>query len=62
MNKELLREIVYISVGAGTGVLLRDNPDYVFPSDSVIEAVESVLETFGYGEDDNPHVDELSQS
>lgn len=42
-----LHEIIFQAVGAATGVMLRDNPEYVFPSEKVMEAVEKVLVEFG---------------
>ena len=44
---EKLHEIIFQAVGASTGVMIRDNPDYVFPSEEIIEEVERVLAEFG---------------
>jgi hypothetical protein len=41
-----LREIVYQCAGAATGVMMQDNPDYVFPSERVTESVELCLKSF----------------
>lgn len=44
---EKIREIIFQSVGAATGVILVDHPHYVFPSERVKEAVEKVCAEFG---------------
>lgn len=44
---EKLNEIIYQAVGAGTGVILKDNPEYVFPAEQIVEAVDEVLTDFG---------------
>jgi hypothetical protein len=44
---EKLRGIIFQAAGAATAPLLEDNPDYIFPSDRVIEAIEEVCKKFG---------------
>jgi hypothetical protein len=44
---EKVHEIVFQAVGAGTGVMLRDNPEYVFPAEEVSEVVKKVLSDHG---------------
>lgn len=39
-----LCELVFTAAGAATGPLMRDNPEYVFPSERVAEAVTLVIE------------------
>lgn len=45
-TNEELREIVYTAVGAASSPLWQTHPDDVFPSDKIIEAVESVLKEY----------------
>ena len=44
---EKLYEIIYQTVGAATVPFMEDHPDYVFPSERVIEAVAYSLKNFG---------------
>lgn len=44
---EKIQEIVFQAAGAATSVCMHDNPDYEFPSERVIEAVDAVCESFG---------------
>lgn len=43
LTKKQLCGIVYECAGAATGPLMRDHPDYVFPSERVAEAVGDTL-------------------
>lgn len=44
---EKLHEIIYQTVGAATVPFMADNPDYVFPSERVRDAIEECLKQFG---------------
>lgn len=44
MTQEELLGLVFEAAGAATGPLMRDHPDYVFPSEEVAEAVTRVIE------------------
>ena len=44
---EKIHELVFQVAGAATSPLLQDNPEYVFPSERVIENVNRILEEFG---------------
>jgi hypothetical protein len=44
MTHQELLGLVFEAAGAATGPLLRDHPDYVFPSEEVAEAVAQVIE------------------
>jgi len=50
---EKLREIIFQAAGAATRPLLEDHPDYVFPSERVIEAIEYVCADFGIPKETN---------
>lgn len=40
-------EVIYEVAGAATSVCMRDNPDYVFPSERITEAIRIVLKDHG---------------
>jgi hypothetical protein len=42
-----LREIIFQAAGAATRPLLEDHPNYVFPSERVVEAIDYVCADFG---------------
>lgn len=44
MTEAELLGLVFEAAGAATGPLLRDHPDYTFPSEEVAEAVTRVIE------------------
>jgi hypothetical protein len=44
---EKLHELLFQVAGAATTPLLQDHPDYVFPSERVLERVNEVLDDFG---------------
>lgn len=44
MTHEELLGLVYEAAGAATGPLMRDHPDYTFPSEEVATAVTRVIE------------------
>jgi hypothetical protein len=44
MQQEELVGLVFEAAGAATGPLMRDHPDYVFPSEEVAGAVARVIE------------------
>lgn len=49
---EKIREMMFQAAGAATMPLLQDHPGYIFPSERVKEAVESVCESFGIPKED----------
>jgi hypothetical protein len=44
MTHQELLGLVFEAAGAATGPLMRDHPDYVFPSEEVAGAVARVIE------------------
>jgi hypothetical protein len=57
-----IREIAMQAGGAASGVFLRKHPDEVMPSEEVAEAVEGVLESFGYADPAAPKPDDSPNS
>jgi hypothetical protein len=50
---EKLREMIFQAGGAATQPLMEDHPDYVFPSERVVERIEQVCIDFGIPKETN---------
>lgn len=46
---DMLNKLIFECAGAATRPLLEDHPDYEFPSQRVMEAVDFVLADWGFG-------------
>jgi hypothetical protein len=57
---ERLHEVIYQAAGAATSPFMEDHPDYVFPSERVIEGIERVLKEFGIPARVSPDKDRVS--